>query len=770
MIFVRDELSYDKHFTHANSIYRVYTNIETSNGTQITAQSPPGWARYFLTDYPEVVNVTRLKPPQQWWKVVYEEKIFYEAGWAFIDSTVFDMFDLRLIEGDPARALSEPYQVILTEEMSSKYFGEVDPIGKTFRLDNAYDFTVTGIFEKLPRNTHFNFDFLASFVTLRDSIYGVNLLQIDNFPTAYTYVQLQEAANPAIFEDKLPGIIEQYLGSREELSQAGFKIDTYLQPITDIHLHSHLENEIQPNTRISTIYIFMAIAFFILVIAGINFINLSTARSLRRAMEVGLRKTVGASKKQLMVQFLGEAILISFIALLISMILVVIILPYFSLLVNKTIDYSVLFDPVSILYLVGFTMLIGLLSGLYPAIFISSFKPTEVLKGTLGSTKGKGGLIRKTLIVFQFSISILLVISTGVLYRQMMFIRDFDVGLNQKQILVVQLTDPVLRARYRSFKNQVQQIPTVKNVSASFSSPADLVNQAAFRTVHAAPEENWLSYFFGIDFDFLETLGIELVAGRDLSHENAADTLGAVILNETAVRAFGWESPEEAIGEQVEFAFNNPNSRPLNIIGVVKDFHMQSVYENISPTVMMYGNVQSLFHTYIDIGSDIGGSLKQVEQAWNEVMPNYPFQFAFLDDKFNNLYKTEQTLGKLLAYFAMLTIFIACLGLYGLASFTVEQRTKEIGVRKVLGASVNQLILMLSNEYALLIFAAFIIASPVAYYFMNMWLKSFEYHIDMRITTFVISLAFALVVSWITVSYQSFKAATDNPVDSLRSE
>ncbi len=770
MIFVRDELSYDKHFTNANNIYRIYSDIETTNGSQITAQSPPGWARYLLTDYPEVVNVTRVKPPQQWWKVVYEEKIFYEAGWTFIDSSAFDMFDFRMIEGDSKKALSEPYQVILNEKMASKYFGEDDPIGKTFRLDNVYDFTVTGVFEKLPNNTHFNFDFLASFVTLRDSIYGVDLLQVDNFPSAYTYVQLQETSNPAIFESKLPAIIEQYIGSREELAQSGYKIDAYLQPITDIHLYSHLENEIQPNTRISTIYIFIAIALFILLIAGINFMNLSTARSLRRAKEVGLRKTVGANKMQLMVQFLGEAVLISFIALIISIILVVIILPYFSILVNKEIDYSVLLDPISILYLVGFTLLIGLLSGLYPAIFISSYKPTEVLKGAPGSTRGKGGLLRKTLIVFQFAISILLVINTGILYRQMMYIRDFDVGLNQEQILVVQLTDPVIRARYRGFKNRVKQIPSVKNVSASFSAPADLVNQAAFRTVHAAPDENWLSHYFGIDFDFLETLGIQMVAGRDLSHDNAADTIDAVILNETAVKAFGWKSPEEAIGEQVEIATNNPNARPFNIIGVVKDFHMQSVHENISPMVMRYWNVQGFQYSYIDIGSEISGSLKQVEQVWNEVMPNYPFQFAFLDDNFNKLYTTEQTLGKLLTYFAILTIFIACLGLYGLASFTVEQRTKEIGVRKVLGASESQLVLKLSNEYTLLIFAAFIISSPVAYYFMNIWLQSFEYHIDMKISTFVISLLFALVVSWITVSYQSFKAATNNPINSLRSE
>ena len=772
MIYVQDELSYDRHFSKAENIYRIGSEIKTANGVQITAQTPSGWATHLLNDYPEVVDVTRFKPPNQWWKVAYENRIFYEEGWTFADSTAIDMFDFEIHKGDLKKLLSEPYKVIVSEQIAEKYFQENDPIGKIFKLDNTYDFEVTGVFRKLPQNTHFDFDFLASFVTLRDPIYGVDFLEINNFPTAYTYVELQEGSSYETFEKKLPSIIDQYVGNIEQLAEAGFEIKIFLQPITEIHLYSHLENEIETNARIGTIYIFSAIAFFILIIAGINFMNLTTARSLRRAREVGMRKVVGASKKQLIAQFMGEAILISFIALFVALILVAAALPYFSTLFGKMITTAALTNPIIIMGLLGVTVLIGLLSGINPAFFISSYKPTDVLKGKgTNAASGKAGRLRHLLIVFQFAISIILVISTAILYQQMKFIRNFDLGFNEEQVAVVEFTDPVLRTNYRAFKNRVLQVPNVLSVSASFSAPADLVNTATFRPVGAAPDDNWMVSFIGIDFDFIKTLEIDLLAGRDITLDNPADTLGSVLINETAVKSFGWNSPEDAIGKELEFpGNNNPNAQPIPVIGVVRDIHMRSVHENISPMVLMYFPVQGYFYSFIRVKSDIATSLKDIESAWNEVMPNYPFQYSFLDDNFNKLYKNEQILGRLLTYFAILTIFIACLGLYGLASYMVEQRTKEIGVRKVLGASENRLMVTLSNEYSLFIIIAFVIGSPVAYYFMDLWLQSFEYHIQIPLMVFAAALVFALFISWVTVSFQAFKAATTNPVNSLRSE
>jgi putative ABC transport system permease protein len=410
------------------------------------------------------------------------------------------------------------------------------------------------------------------------------------------------------------------------------------------------------------------------------------------------------------------------------------------------------------------------LSGAYPAFYISSCKPSEVLKGKGAASVGKTGVLRHVLIIFQFAVSIALVISTAILYQQMKYIRNFDLGFNEEQVVVVEITDPILRTNYRPFKNRVLQIPTVISASAALSAPADLINSQPMRKVGAAPDENWIVHFFGIDFDFLETMEIELLGGRDITLENPGDTLRSVIINETAAKGFGWQSIEEALEGELEFPGNNPDAPPIQVIGVVKDFHVQSIHEDVTPMVMMYLNEQAYFYSFIRVGSDLSNSLKDIEMAWNEVMPNYPFQYSFLDDNFDKLYKSEQTLGRLLTYFAVLAIFIACLGLYGLASYMVEQRTKEIGVRKVLGASVNRLIFSLSNEYTLLIIVAFLIASPIAYYFMNLWLQSFEYHIGMRVLTFVISLIFALAISWVTVSYQAFKAATNNPVNSLRSE
>lgn len=771
MIFVKDEVSYDRHFKNSDNIYRLCSKIKTSNGIQITAQSPSGWARHFLADFPEVEKVTRLKPPQQWWKVAYEDNIFYESGWSFVDSSVFEVFDVQLTKGNPAKALSDPYQVIISEQMSEKYFKGDEAIGQTFRLDNQYDFTVSGVFEKLPRTTHFEADFFASFLTLQDSIYGVNLLIADNFPVAYTYLQLKKDADPDQFESKLPTLVEKYIGDRQQLADTGFEVETFLQPLKDIHLFSHLENEIQPNSHINTIYIFTAIALFILVVAGINFMNLSTARSLRRAMEVGMRKALGAKKSQLVSQFIGEALVISLIAYVFAVVIVALVLPVFIFLMQRNISFGEVFDPLSLLLLLGFTLIIGFLSGAYPAFYLSAFKPTEVLKGSVLSSGKKASILRKVLIIFQFAISVAIIISTGVLYSQMKFIEEFDVGIDDDKVIVVQLSDPVLRNKYRAFNTRVKQIPAIENVSASFNAPADVANQGYFRPAHAAPDEKWMTHFFGVDFDFFETMGIPIIAGRSLSHSNVADTLGGMIINESAALKFGWQNPEDAIGEEL-FANNNnnPDAPPLTIIGVVKDFHMQSVHDDIPPTVMTYFGVQGFFYTYLRINGDVQNSLRDIEVAWNEVMINYPFQYSFLDDDFSELYTTEQILRNLLTYFAILTIIIACLGLYGLASYMVEQRKKEIGVRKVLGATVSQLVLRLSTEYSLLIIAAFVIASPVAYYLMNLWLQTFEYHIVISFVNFAFPFIAAMIISWITVGFQAYKAANINPVESLRME
>ncbi len=770
LIFVVNEWSYDKHFSDSERIHRLYSIIKTSNGSQTTAQSPSGWARHFIADFPEVDQVTRLKPPNQWWQVVYDKTIYYEKNWTFADSSVFGVFDVQLLKGSEFNALNKPYQVVLSERMARKYFKNEEPVGQFFKLDNQYDFVVTGVFKNLPSNTHFEADFLASFVTLKDPIYGGDFLLEDAAPNVYTYVKLKEEHGVADFEAKLPALIEQYVGPSETLALSGFNVKSALQPIENIHLDSHFENEIQANGQMGTIFIFASIAVFVLLIAGINFMNLSTARSLRRAREVGLRKAIGAQKFQLVIQFIGEAVIIVFLAMCLSLLVDVLVLPQFSYLTQKQFLIDSVFDPISLSLLLGCSILIALLSGLYPAFYLSAFSAVAVLKGDL-STSGKvSGMVRKVLLVFQFTVSMVILIATSVLYNQLDFIENLDLGLDEEKVVVAQLTDPVMRAKYKGFKLRAELIPEVTAVSASFSAPADLVNQGFFRPESALQEEKWLSNFFGVDFDFFETLGVDMVAGRSFSMDFPSDTLQGVVINQTAVQQFGFESDAAAIGKKI-FADNSGNNNPpLEVIGVSKDFHLKSVHDKIAPTVIMYWNVQAYFFTYIRTDNPSAKTVQSLEVAWNEIMENYPFQYAYLDDKFELLYVSEHILKDLLGYFAILTIIIAGLGLYGLSSYMVEQRRKEVGIRKVLGASDGVIAFLLTYEYTLLILLSFFLACPLAYYGLSAWLNSFEYHSQLNLLDFILPFVLTLLVSWLTIGFQVYKATKDDPIHALRTE
>lgn len=768
MLYVKDELSYDRYHSNADRIFRIAVDVQTKDGLQQNAQTPPIWTTKLIQDFPEIEKAVRFKPPRQKWMVNYQDRRFTERGWAFADSSVFEMFDWELTKGNPGTVLSKPFTVVISEAMAHKYFGEEDPVGKTITLDNQYDFGITGVMKNMRRNSHFHYDFLASFISMTDpnQLYLFNVPE-SNFPFSYNYVELGESAYARQVEEKFPGFIEQHVPG--QFRQGGVEIKAYLQPVTDIHLYSSLENEIEANGDISTIYIFTAIAIFILLIACINFMNLATARSTGRSKEVGLRKVVGAFRWQIAQQFLGESVLLAVLSLMISIVLVIFFLPFFNLLTGKQILITDLLNPLYLLALAVVTVLTGILSGSYPSVFLAGFRPIDVLRGELKIGSSIQTILRKTLIIFQFSVSIILIICTGVVFDQLDFVRNKKLGFEKEHVVVIQLTDPTPSNTYPAFKDAILQIPNVINVSASMSVPAGLVGQQAVHLYGQSREELKQVQSYATDFDFINTMGMELIAGRDFSREYGSDSLSAMIINETAARSFGWSDPNEALEQGIQFAGNNGSSRPFKVIGVVKDFHSKSFREKIAPTIMTWANFR--FFALVRIGpGDIPATLQAMRERWERMIPGYTFDYSFLDDDFDKLYRLDDVLGRLLGNFAMLAVFVACLGLFGLASYTAVQRTKEIGVRKVLGATVPDIVLLLSKDFARLVTIAFIAATPVAYYFMSEWLKGFAYGIQIRPMTFLYAGVLAILIALLTVSFQSIKSAVANPVKSLRYE
>lgn len=770
MLFVRDELSYDRHHKNANHIYRIAVEFQASQGLQRTAQSPPIWTPKLLAEYPEIVNAVRFKPPRQKWMVSYNNRHFSEKGWAFADSAVFEIFDIPLVQGSPKTALTAPYTVVLSQAVAEKYFGDEDPVGKVITLDNQYYFTITGIFENMPSASHFHFDFLAAFVSMNDpqKLYLMNVLETQ-FPFTYAYLQLQENVSGAEFEKHFPEFIEKHVPA--QFRQGGTTVKAFLQPLTDIHLHSKLENEIEPNADIATVYTFLAIAIFVLLIACINFMNLATARSANRAKEVGMRKVVGAFRRHIILQFIGESILLAFIAFLLSMVLVNLALPVFNMLTGKTIAFTDLFDVPFVAGLLAVTLIVGFVAGSYPALFLSSFRPIAVLKGAgvMVGNSGQSGspILRKGLIIFQFAISMILIAGTGIVYNQMEFVRNKKLGFDKEHVVVIQLTDPSASNRYKAYKNTTLRDPNVINVSASLSAPATLVGLSTMHPAGAASDESWQVQTYFCDYDFTETMGMELAAGRDFSREFGADTLQGFLINETAAKAFGWNDPDDAISKEIQFA---GSPRRFQVIGVVRDFHSQSLREKIMPAIIGY-NSNIHFFAFVRIRpGNIPQTIATLRENWQQLVPGYTFDYSFLDNDFDKLYKSEDILGKLLGSFSLLTIFIACLGLFGLASFMADQRTKEIGVRKVLGASVKSIVFLLSKEFTKLVAFAFIVAIPVAWFAMEGWLDDFVYRIAITPQTFVLAGILALLIAWLTVSYQSIKASLANPVDALKYE
>ena len=765
MLYVQDELSFDQHHEKKDRIYRLAESAVVAGRSIEAAVTPPPWAPVLAKDYPEIEQITRIKPPNSRWLIRYQQNRFYEKNFVFADSSVFDIFTIPLVQGNARSALAEPHTVVLSESMADKYFGDDNPIGKVITGDDLYKFTITGVMRDLPKNSHFHFDFLASYASLApNNLYGEpTTMQNQGFShDLYTYLLLKEGYAPEDLERKLPGFLEKHLG--DQLDGTGIEARPFLQPLPDIHLHSNLEGEIEPNSDVRYVYIFSSLAVFILLIACVNFMNLSTARSARRAQEVGIRKVLGAHRNQLIKQFTGESILFSLIALVMALGLVHVLLPQFNLLSGKALemDYqSTWLVPV----LVAIAPVTGIVAGGYPAFILSSFRPVAVLTGALkaGATHS---FLRKILITFQFIISIVMIVGTIVVLDQLEYMQNKNLGFEKEHVVVVRMPDDEVLKGYRAYKNAVLQYPEIVNVSTSTSVPGGQPSLNLVTPEGVQEDESPVYQVIWADFDFVETLDIKIASGRKFSTAFATDS-SACLINETAVRSLGWETP---IGKTIRFT-GAPDTNPSHtVIGVMADFHNQSLRQRVEPLMVLF-NAPSVFMVIRIQEQNLSRGMEVLHDQWRQTYPDHPaMDFSFLDEDLEQLYQAERRLGSVFIIGAALSILIACLGLLGLSSFMAEQRTREIGVRKILGATISNVIILLSRDFTKLILLAFVIGAPVSYYAMGTWLEDFPYRIDLSAWVIMFSGLTALVIAWLTVGYQALKAATANPVDAVHGE
>jgi putative ABC transport system permease protein len=766
MLFVQDELSFDKFNKNSDRIARVVFGGNVNGGKISEAGVMAPVAAAMKKDFPEVEDATRILRMGEP-KITYQQNVFKNDKLAFVDPNFFSVFTMPLIEGDSKNVLAQANTIVVSETLAKKYFGSGEAVGKVISIngDTGY-YKITGVMKDMPSNSHFQFDLLASLTGFKDAtndswMYG----------SYYTYLLLKPGADLTTMQGKLPGMVEKYMGpqiqqqmglSLEQFRTKGNQLGFTLQPLTSIHLYSHTNTEFEPGGNASYVYIFGGIALFMLVVACINFVNLSTAGASKRAKEVGIKKVIGSERGQLVKQFLSESVLISLFALLIAAVLVWLALPVFNEVSGKQLH----FDIKPVLAFIGLGLAVGILAGIYPAFYLSSFKPIAVLKGKFVTGNRTFGL-RKGLVVFQFFISVMLIIGTIVVYQQMKFIQNKDLGFKKEQVLVLP-NSWALGKNEQVYKNEMLNDPRIENATTSWYKPAGPSN---FNNALAFPQGNDQLLLNGIEYhvdeNYIPTLGIQMATGRNFSKEFATDSTG-IILNETAVRALGWNN-ETAINKIIiRQNSERGNNTPFHIIGVVKNFNFKSLHESISPLMMSLQPEGGLIFKVKT--TDVAGLLSSMKTKWESYKTGEPFTYSFLDELFEKAYAAEQKTSTLLNIFAVITIFVSCLGLFGLVTYTVEQKTKEIGIRKVLGASVPQVSIMVSKEFIKLVLIACVIAFPLAWYAMHQWLQDFAFRINISWTVFVIAALMALSIALLTVGFKAVKAALSNPVRSLRTE
>ena len=768
LLYVQDELSYDRFHEKADRIYRVSTHFVIKDRIMDFASTAHVQGPMFKEEYPEVENYVRFNNYGSRRIIRYEDKSYAEEKFIWVDNSVFDIFSFELIKGNPEEALTKPNTVVITEEIAEKYFGGEDPVGKNLRIHNDELYVVTGVIENIPPNSHIRPDFLASFITLDLQPSGNATADLVNNVDYFTYILLKEGTDYKELEKKFVGFVEKYLGSL--ISSIGGSAEYGLQPLTSIYLHSHKENELERIGDMAYVWLFSGIGLFILLLACLNFMNLSTARSANRAKEVGLRKVVGAQRTQLIKQFIGESMILTFISILLSLLLVYFTLPVFNNISGKSLSMNSLSNPVLILGLLGFFIVVSLIGGSYPAFFLSAFRPVEVLQGKL--RKGaKSSVLRIALVSLQFTVSIVLIIGTLIVSKQLNYVRNTKLGYDKDHIIALRIRNEETQKKHEAIRTALLSNPNILSISASSSLP---LGQNSFSAHHISGQPlNEMIMLFSqiVDEHFIGTYNMEIVQGRNFSRDYPTDPQEAIIINEAAAKKLGWQ--DDPIGKKIDTLMSMTEMKTYRVIGVVKDYHFQSLHEEIQPLILYNANPYggNFYRMSLRVRPEnIQETVSFLRTKWKEFDPQFPLEFTFLDDQYDALYRTEERLGKLFGYFTALAILIGCLGLFGLSAYSAEQRTKEIGIRKVLGATTSNVTLLLVREFTKWVLLAVLIAWPLAYYIMSTWLQNFAYRIGLGIDTFVFSALLALAIALMTVTYQAVKAAVANPVDSLKYE
>jgi len=746
LLWVQDELDYDTFHSEGDRIYRLIKQAPDDKGITGGSTLPYALVPLLKNEFPEIDTFTRYQD-RTWLEsstFATGDKKFYETGLYYADPSFFEIFSFSFLEGDPKTALKDPDSLVITRDIARKYFGEEKVLGRVLRYNNRRDLRVTAVLENLPHNTHFQFELMASIHLL-----GEKKLATWHWESS-SYVRLQP--NVDITELRM-----KIAGSYTRLAPYEAPEKMNLQPVTKIHLH-------QGRGDIRLVYIFSAVAFFILIIACINFMNLATARSMKRAREVGLRKVVGARRTQLMRQFFGEAMLMAFTAVLLAMLLVTIFLKPFNTITSKPLSINIFGNPLLLLGLVALTAVVGLISGSYPALFLSGFQPIRVLKSGFRGHSG-GTLFRKGLVILQFSISLILIIGTIIVSKQLHFIQNKDLGWDRQDVIVIPINKE-LREQFQVYRNELTRNPNIRHITAASSSPTSIGNVNPVEWVEGKEEDlQFLVKFIVAQDDYLDTFGIKLASGRDFSRERQPD-LSNFIVNQEAVRALNLEPP---LNRQIKFMRGKGE-----IIGVMEDFNFRHMTQRIQPLIMtVHPDLHAYFlqHIFVRINRrDIPKTIAYIKDVTAEYAPNYPFKYKFVDEDFNNMYIYERYVARLANIFTIIALFIACLGLFGLASFITEQRTKEIGVRKVLGATVPGITMLLTNQFSKWVILANLLSWPLAYFAMNKWLSNYAYRIPLSWWIFPLAGALALLIAFLTVSYQAIRAARANPADALHYE
>jgi putative ABC transport system permease protein len=772
LTYILHELSYDKYQPNADRVYRVtrtFKNLQTGVVSLNLGTISPPFGPLLKNDFGEIEDITRTLSIRTT-TIKYEDKMFNEENVFFADDHFFNFFNADVVKGNPKKALSDPYCVVVKEDLAKKYFGNDDPLNKVIRINlgTDFDFKITGIYKAFPSNTHFHPDMMLSFNSLNDPlIYGAENLKTNwGNNSFFTYIRLPGGYDPNKLKAQFPAFLDKHMTGQYTTVKPSQGTSLDLQKLTDIHLRSHTDYEAEENGDITRVWVFSAIALFILLIACINYMNLSTARSALRAKEIGIRKVVGAEKKEIIFQFLSESILVSYISLMIAFALTWLAMPWLNKVSGQQLDISILLRWQILLPLLLIPFAVGIISGIYPALFMSSFQPIKVLKGFFKI--GGGFSFRKVLVTLQFAISIILIIATGVVFWQMRYMQKKSLGFDKEHILTLPYPS-ALNDKYDAFRNELLSNTNIKNLGRSSRIPTGRLLDAMGSSISSgdtlAPANVDIKFVVA-DYDFIPSYGVKILAGRGFSRAFGMDT-SAFLLNEAAVKILGFKSNQDIVGTAFGYGMNKGK-----IVGVFNDFHFESLHQKITPLVLLFPRSANNYGR-ISIklsGANIPGALSQIEKTWKKYLPETPYQYTFLDDNFAKLYEAEQKQKTLLVIFASLAIFIACLGLFGLSAFAISQRIKEIGIRKVLGADVSTIVTLLSKDFLSLVAFAVIPAFLASWFFMDRWLQDFAYRIKMPIWMFLVAGVLAAVIALITISFQAIKAAIANPVKSLRTE